>query len=978
MTARCITLAALLLPLMFSGCEQAGTQQPPWLFGASVLLLVSALILLCIVFQRKRLAGKELEGLVHERTLELEMRTAELGKQQLSGSILNDAAVLLLEADAEDYEDALARSMERVCRCMQTDRVYLWQNTRKDDGKLYYRLVCKWMREDCWMDAGLWDFAYQDTLPRWEGLLARKNNINGPVDSFPEEEQAFLTPFQFRSLLVVPLFLRGGFWGFASFEDCRNQRFFSEAEEYVLRSWGLLAVGVIQRGEIAQGMRQTLTKLEAVISNYKGVIWSINNSGVITTCDGQYLRTAGIEPSSLVGKELENVWLQDKHPHLIENIVKTFLEGPQDWIGAMGESVFRSCSAPMYDGQGNILGIVGSTDDVTAAVKLRQDLETAVEAAKAANHAKSVFLANMSHEIRTPMNAVVGIAEIQLQDETLAPAIRDAFGRIRSSSDLLLGIINDILDMSKIEVGKLELIPDEYHVASLIADAAQLNMVRSGSKRIEFELHVEENTPAVVVGDALRVKQILNNVLSNAFKYTQKGRVRLAVFPERESKDACVTLVFRVSDTGQGMTAEQLSRLFDAYTRFNQEANRTIEGTGLGMSITRNLVRMMNGEISVESEPDRGSTFTVRLPQRDAGVGALGREMAESLRQFRMHTTTQMKRAQIVREAMPYGRVLVVDDVETNIYVATGLLAPYGLTVDSAGSGFEALEKIRQGEVYDIVLMDHMMPEMDGIEALHAIRDTGYTKPVVALTANAVAGQAEIFKQSGFDDFLAKPIDLRLLNAVLNKFVRDPQPPEVLEAVRRQHESASAPGAASWASANPKLAAIFMRDALKSLAVLGTLCEQRGAYTDEDIRGYITNIHGMRGALANIGETALAALAFRLEQAGRARDLAVMASETPAFLNALRTLLDKITPQVDNESSGMTNEGRAYLREKLLVLKTACASYDKKTVRDALNEIEQKAWPRPIGKQLDTIAELLLHSKLKKITSLVDEMIGAL
>ena len=396
---------------------------------------------------------------------------------------------------------------------------------------------------------------------------------------------------------------------------------------------------------------------------------------------------------------------------------------------------------------GNNFAIVGYIFDTTEIHEREMELKhrdqlliEAVKAAEAANKAKSAFLSTMSHEIRTPMNAILGITEIQLQDETLDQDIREALSKIYTSGDLLLGIINDILDLSRIESGKLELSIDKYEIASLISDTAQLNMMRIGSKPIEFELHIDENTPANISGDELRVKQILNNILSNAFKYTASGTVKLSVSSDANNdNNEETTLVFIVADTGQGMTEEQVGKLFDEYSRFNMEANRATEGTGLGMSITRNLVRLMNGDISVKSEPGKGSTFTVRLPQGKIGADVLGNEMAENLRQFRTSSRAQMKRVQISREPMPYGNVLIVDDVETNIYVAKGLLAPYELKIESAASGLEAIGKIKKGREYGIIFMDHMMPQMDGVETTKIIRDLGYTQPIVALTANAVS-----------------------------------------------------------------------------------------------------------------------------------------------------------------------------------------------------------------------------------------------
>jgi len=628
-------------------------------------------------------------------------------------------------------------------------------------------------------------------------------------------------------------------------------------------------------------------------------------------------------------------------------------------------------------------------------INLQRALAGAAEAARIANHAKSAFLAKMSHEIRTPMNAILGITALQLQDETLTPDMREVFGMIYNSGDMLLGILNDILDMSKIEAGRLELVPAAYGVASLINDVTQLNIMRIDNKPVEFELHVDANTPAVVVGDALRMKQILNNLLSNAFKYTAQGVVKLSLSLETEEGDGRlrheaptlesgenapdVTFVFIVSDTGQGMTAEQLSRLFDEYSRFNLEVNRAIEGAGLGMTITRNLIHMMHGDILVESEPNRGSTITVRLPQRNAGDEVLGQEVVDQLRQFNKRGTAQMRRTQIIREPMPYGSVLVVDDVATNLYVAKGLLASYGLTVDTAERGAAAIEKIKQGKVYDIVFMDHIMPGMDGMEATGAIRALGYTRPVIALTADAMVGRAGIFRARGFDDFIAKPIDLREMNAVLNKFIRDVYPPEVVEAARRQKSGADPQRVdATPQAADPNLTKIFLQDASKALAVLETLCEKQGAFSDEDMRTYVINIHSMKSALANIGELDLSALAAGLERAGRKRDAAVIASKIPDFLNALRELIKKITSRETGERNAATDADLPYLRESLLAIKTACVAYNRKAAKDKLSEIRQKAWPRPTEARLDAIAEHLLHSKFKAIIAIinvVDEML---
>ncbi|MCL2198451.1 MAG: ATP-binding protein [Defluviitaleaceae bacterium] len=404
---------------------------------------------------------------------------------------------------------------------------------------------------------------------------------------------------------------------------------------------------------------------------------------------------------------------------------------------------------------------------------------------KRANQAKTQFLARMSHEIRTPMNSVMSITELQLRSDSHPPETEEAFSRIYNSSGLLLSIINDILDLSKVEAGKMEIIDAEYEVASMIVDTVQLNLIYVGSKQIEFNLHVNENLPMYLIGDEIRIKQVLNNFLSNAFKYTLEGEVRLA-FDVEKSKDDEVIIIVSVSDTGQGMTAEQVDDLFgDEFTRYNVESNREIEGSGLGLTIAYQLIEMMGGNIEVESRLGKGTSFTVRIPQKIKNKEVLGEALSRSLQNFEDTQRSMKKISKLEREPMPYGRVLVVDDVESNLYVAKGFLMPYKLAVDTAESGYVALEKIREGNKYDIIFMDHMMPGMDGIEATKHLREGGYKHPIVALTANAFSDMADMFLQNGFDGYATKPIDIKRLDSYLMRFIHDKQTSEVIEKANR-------------------------------------------------------------------------------------------------------------------------------------------------------------------------------------------------
>jgi len=524
------------------------------------------------------------------------------------------------------------------------------------------------------------------------------------------------------------------------------------------------------------------SELEVQASNFKTMFNSIPDTvfckdvNLLFTRANKSMETQfARQRTDIIGKnEVEGLGLPieiaRQHEELEKKVIKDglivkFVEAVPVASGKI--TIFETIKVPLMS-NGKITGLLAIARDITKHKAAEED-------ARNANRAKSEFLTTMSHEIRTPMNAILGIAEMQMQNNTLPQDIAESFVKIYNSGDLLLNIINDILDLSKIEAGKLELTPAKYEVASLINDTVHLNMLRYESKPIEFKLQVDENVPSSLLGDELRIRQILNNIMSNAFKYTERGEIEMTIFVEKPPQEETghVTLVFRVRDTGQGMTQEQIGKLFDEYARFNLKTNRTTQGTGLGMPITRNLVNMMGGKIDVDSTPGKGSVFTVRLPQKNAGTGVLGKELAENIQKFRFTKATQVRKAQIVRTPMPYGSVLIVDDTKTNLDVAKLILSPYGLKIETANSGLEAINKIKDGKKYDIVFMDHMMPEMDGVEAVKIMRELGYKDPIVALTANAIVGQADMFLKNGFDEYISKPIDIRQLNAILNKMIRD-------------------------------------------------------------------------------------------------------------------------------------------------------------------------------------------------------------
>jgi len=527
-----------------------------------------------------------------------------------------------------------------------------------------------------------------------------------------------------------------------------------------------------------------------------------------------------------------------------------------------------------------------------------------VEIAEESSRAKSRFLARMSHEIRTPLTAVLGISEIQLQNPAHTPATEEAFAKIHNSADTLLGIVNDILDLSKIEAGKLSLVNEKYEVANLIGGIVQLHLIYVGNKKVEFSARVDERIPAILIGDELRIKQILNNLLSNAFKYTELGSVELSLQCLENDFEDRVTLEIGVHDTGMGMNRKQMDTLYDEYTRFHEQRTRSAGGTGLGMSIVYSLVQMMDGKINVESKTGKGTSVVVHIPQKTTGAQALGEEAARNLQQFKGSSVSTAKNFKFTPEPMPYGRVLVVDDVEANLYVARGLLLFYDLKIETCESGYEAIEKVRQGNVYDIIFMDQMMPKLDGVETTQTLRTMGYARPIVALTANALIGQAEEFLKKGFDGFISKPIQTMHLNTILVKFIRDKQPPEVIEAAHvadgiRPALFDNGSGGIDDYLDRPdvvkKLRTDFARSQRNAMPDLNRALETGDAKTAYRL------VHTLKGLAGTIKETALAEASGKLEELLRLEEAGV---ELKPRMSVLETELAKVLENINAATEG--------------------------------------------------------------------------
>jgi signal transduction histidine kinase/CheY-like chemotaxis protein/HPt (histidine-containing phosphotransfer) domain-containing protein len=606
--------------------------------------------------------------------------------------------------------------------------------------------------------------------------------------------------------------------------------------------------------------------------------------------------------------------------------------------------------------------------EVTVRERTRK-LEQQTELARSASQAKSNFLARMSHEIRTPLNVILGLSEVELR-KNLPEGTALNLEKVYRSGAHLLEIVNDILDISKIESGNFEILPGEYEFPALINDTVQLNLPRIGMKPIKFILDLDEGIPLKLYGDELRIKQILNNLLSNALKYTEEGEVRLRAGWERRNGEAW--LLFAVEDTGRGIRQEDMERLFSEYTQLDAAVNRRIEGTGLGLSITRGLVDAMGGTVTVESEYGRGSVFRVSLPQGIADESPIGLERVEKLRS---RPAGERRRGSIARSYMPYGKVLVVDDLEMNLDVMVGLLMPYGLKVDTVLSGVEAVELIRRGVHYDLVFMDHMMPGMDGVEAVRIIRheiDTEYGRalPIVVLTANAIAGNREMFLESGFNDFISKPIDIKQLDMILNQWVRDKQGVETLEAVDEGAEDArwfqDHPLAGiDFAAAQDLYNAASYVPILRSfVAHTPSLLEKMALHRESSLPDYAIEVHGLKGACNVICAGEGASLARELELAARKGDLDFVRSRHGELADKIRSLLDRLGPflaEWEAEHPAAEKEGRAEPdRELLSSLAAAAGEYNANRVEGILKDLERCRYERgeELIRRLKTQAEL--------------------
>lgn len=799
---------------------------------------------------------------------------------------VNDVAQILLSSDAESFENKIWRALDFLGTTLDLDRMYVWKSEPDGSGRLRGARAHEWIpgSKPRWGHALSPEFFFEEAVSSWDASLKAGKSVGGLTRNMSEEALNTLSSRSILSLLMTPILIEGQFWGLIVLHDCRTERLFSEAEQDALQLCGRM---------IAFAMIQNETKASLVVAR----------------------------------------------------------------------------------------------DEAIASTK-----------------AKSSFLANMSHEIRTPMNAILGMAELILREDTTR-AVFDQATTIKGACENLLAIINDILDISKVESGKLEIEPVRYQLISLLNDVIGIIKVRTNNKRLFFAVNIDSELPCELLGDEVRIRQILINILGNAVKFTEKGHILFSVGGSVEGDS--LKLEFTVADTGMGIHPGRIKNLFSAFRQMDTRKNREIEGSGLGLAISKELCELMNGSIKVESDYGVGSTFKIVLSQKIADkhpivsvespgkknilvyetrgvyaesicsalkslryrhqlcqnlselheflneshfdylfMASLHYESARSLirkKQLDMPIVLMLDDdehffekgavtvsmplhcVQIARilcdeaaghdsgvEAAPdlspivapEARVLVVDDNLVNLKVVAGLLKPYEMRVETAISGYVAIEMLKETD-YDLIFMDHMMPGMDGIEATIAIRGIGREAcskvPIIALTANAVSGVREMFKAEGLDDYLAKPIEISKLDAILKTWIpeekqqkggagskkmdtikteprddktHDGDIPGVDMQVGLKHVSGSE-------EVYREILSIFVIDGEQKI---GTI---RECFETGDIKLLTTHIHAMKSGAANIGAMELSRAAAELEAAGNRGDVEFINQNMDAFIRLL-------------------------------------------------------------------------------------------
>lgn len=647
----------------------------------------------------------------------------------------------------------------------------------------------------------------------------------------------------------------------------------------------------------------------------------------------------------------------------------------------------------IYDDYGDHIGYIIIVTDLSERMKTVQKLEEAKREAENANQAKSTFLANMSHEIRTPMNAIIGFSELVLKMD-ISDEVRAHVEDIKWSSHNLLAIINDILDISKIESGKMELVPGKYYMAGLLKDVSLIITGQAMAKGLSFQMKVDNTIPNRLYGDKVRIRGILINILNNAVKYTKEGSVTFEVSVIEKNAEK-VKLEFKVSDTGVGIRPEEQKSLFKSFEQLDRKVHYGIEGSGLGLAISNGYVTLMGGEIKVSSVYGKGSVFTVILEQEIVDPAPMDEAYSHEEEQKNGSTLGTMQISGV--------QVLVVDDNMVNLRVADGILNSYGLLVDTASSGKEAIELCRKKK-YQLIFMDQMMPELDGVETMKQIRAenqyyaTGGESKIIVLTADAISGARKQLMEQGFDEYLGKPMNLKQIERLFVRFL----PPEKIEVQitdKKKDDSQKAKtedisyikGVLSGVEIEKGISNCGgdMSDYLKVLKIAydygeKQLEELERMQKQQDYENYTIKIHSMKSTTMNMGAVELSNMAKAQEMAGREGNYSYIDEHMKPFLAEYRILLGKIEEVLRHYDMIEEAPQEAECLEEEMILRILQSIYqyvdnfDFSKVFEILEEVKKYKIPEEYRKVFEQIGIWMDELAVDEIRELIEKTVGKL
>lgn len=703
------------------------------------------------------------------------------------------------------------------------------------------------------------------------------------------------------------------------------------------------------------------------------IIDNLKEAVIVTDADHRFLFL-----NSMADKIITSI--NKEQGYSTDDKIYAFIQGSQDFFD-WKDRHYQVEETVLKDNE-LIQGYMMTIVDVTKIIEQNHLMKRLVLQTEDANRAKTNFVSNMSHEIRTPMNSIVGITEILLRSRH-SPKEQEYLLNIQSSGRVLLTIINDVLDCSKMEAGKMQLFDEPYDTCSLFHDLRISMENRIGHSGLELIYDIDQDIPCKLKGDMGRIRQVIINLVNNAIKYTEKGSVRFSVHVRQKNTDK-VMLYYEVADTGIGIRKEDQKILFDAFQRVEMDRNRYVEGTGLGLTISQNLVNMMGGVIEVESEYGKGSRFFFTIEQT-----IIDPTPVSAVNYNGQKDNVTEKEAECLFIA-PEAHILLVDDNELNLVVAKELLKPLRMQIDTAENGLQAVKMVR-GSQYDLVLMDHMMPVMDGIEAAKAIRalpEDKYQKlPIIALTANAMVDARKEFLNAGMNGFVAKPIDFaRICNQLklwlpkdlvrdvpkeeAKKLLADDLSDREIQPEDPQMGFSFEEGVKHCGSkaALMKTIRIFYRT-IDSKADKIEQCLKEGLISD-----YVVEVHALKSSALLIGAVPLSEAAKELEGYGKQGKTELLEEKTPDLLAMYRDFKDILKPYADKEEAARQEASNGEWCQALQQIHQCIEQFDLDGVDRIMEKLEEYQVPECIRESMDQLRVYVADVSLEEIMELTDTM----